>query len=510
MTAPWTLPNTFQVTGQHYWQNYHRNLMEGVTHIVDVWNPDPNASSLTGYNATTRGFQEAIGYALRNHLELRAVGGRWSWAPVAVTDGVLLNTRPLNYRFRIGPQFMDPASTKDHRKLLFVQCGTSISDLNRYLKSRQLALKTSGASNGQTIAGALSTGTHGAAFGVGAVPDYVVGMHVVTGPTQSVWLERASDVVMNKAFADRLGAAFTPDDNLFNAALVSFGSFGVVHGVMIEVDDLYYLQAWRQTLPRASVRAAMESLKFDTVPLPRSPEVPFHFQIVLNPYNQSDAYVTVMYRDAQPRVDCQSKKPAGKIGVGENALEIIGAITDAAPDIVPTALAAVIKAEYGQYAGVCGTHGDIFGDTTTQGRTFSTAMGIALTDVAKAVPIAEQAVRDHEAPALVALRYVKSSRGTLAFTCHGDRTCVLEMDGPWSARTHAAVEQAWAKISAAGIPYTFHWGKVNNLDDQRVRSMYGNRLTDWLAARRELLKSDRLLRERVFANRFLRQLNLHT
>jgi hypothetical protein len=406
---------------------------------------------------------------------------------------------------------MDPASTKDHRKLLFVQCGTSISDLNRYLKSRQLALKTSGASNGQTIAGALSTGTHGAAFGVGAVPDYVVGIHLVTNPLgKTLWLERKSDPITLDGFAKLLNAERQADDDLFNAALVSFGSFGIIHGVLIEVDDLYYLQAWRQTMPRASVRAAMEGLKFDTVPLPRSPEVPFHFQIVLNPHDQGDAYVTVMYRDKQPRVDCKPKKPTGKIGMGENALEIIGAITDAAPDVVPAALAAAIKGQYGQYEGVCGTHGDIFGDTTTQGRTFSTAMGIDLANVAQAVKIAEEAVRHHDAPTLVALRYVKSSRGTLAFTCHGTCTCVLEMDGPWSARTHAAVQKAWADLSAANIPYTFHWGKVNNLDDQRVRTMYGPKLTDWLDARRELLKSDRLLRERVFANRFLRQLNLHT
>ncbi len=209
MTAPWTLPATFEVTGEHFWQNYHRNLTEGVTHIVDVWNPDPETSSLDGYNATTRGLQEAIAFALQNHLELRAAGGRWSWAPIAVTDGVLLNTRPLNYRFRIGQPLMDPASSKDPRTLLFVQCGTSIADLNSYLKERQLSLKTSGASNGQTIAGALSTGTHGAAIDVGAVPDYVVGIHLVNSPTgKTTWLERKSDPVTGDQFGqDHLARA---------------------------------------------------------------------------------------------------------------------------------------------------------------------------------------------------------------------------------------------------------------------------------------------------------------
>jgi FAD/FMN-containing dehydrogenase len=505
MTA-WTLPATFQVTGQHFWQNYHRNLTEGVTHIVDVWNPDPSTSSLEGYKATTRGLEEAIRYARDNYLELRAVGGRWSWAPVAVTDGVLLNTRPLNYRFRLSDRVV---VNRDPRNLLFVQCGNSIADLNAYLQARQLSLKTSGASNGQTIAGALSTGTHGAALGVGAVPDYVRGIHLVTGPARSVWLERKSDPVTN-GFADLIGAEPIADDDQFNAALVSFGSFGVIHGVLLEVEPLYYLQAWRKIMPRADLHGAMQ-LDFAGVPLPRAGE-PFHFQVVLNPHQTANAYVTVMYKSPNRPADCQAPKPPGKIGFGENALEIIGAITDAVPDIVPKTVEAAISAEYGEYGGVCGTHGEIFGDTTTTGRTFSTAMGIPLDRVPEAVGIAEQAIRDHTAPALVALRYVKSSQGTLAFTRHGDCTCVLEMDGPWSARTQAACEQAWEQLSHANnpIPYTFHWGKVNNLDDQRVRAMYGNRIGTWLAARHRLIGSDPVLLSRVLANRFLRQLNLHT
>jgi hypothetical protein len=36
------------------------------------------------------------------------------------------------------------------------------------------------------------TGTHGSAIDVGSVPDFIVGMHIITGPDKHIWLERES------------------------------------------------------------------------------------------------------------------------------------------------------------------------------------------------------------------------------------------------------------------------------------------------------------------------------
>ena len=53
-----------------------------------------------------------------------------------------------------------------------------------------------GASNGQTIVGAMSTGAHGSSFDVGAVQDYIIGMHLIVGPNRHIWLERKSAPVV--------------------------------------------------------------------------------------------------------------------------------------------------------------------------------------------------------------------------------------------------------------------------------------------------------------------------
>ena len=118
------------------------------------------------------------------------------------------------------------------------------------------------------------------------------------------------------------------------------------------------------------------------------------------------------------------------------------------------------------------------------------------------------ATKAGNAPALVALRYVRASDATLAFTFHRPHTCILEIDGPRTNRVRNAYKRLWRALDQADISYTFHWGKINNLDDRRVRKMYGQpRVNAWLNARRTLLTTAKL--RSVFSNDFLRRVRLH-
>ena len=98
---------------------------------------------------------------------------------------------------------------------------------------RRKALRTSGASNGQTIAGALGTGVHGSAIGCRGHGKPSCRYPTCLTANRNMWIERASAPVMNDGFAARLGAELVRDDTLFEAALVSLGSLGIVHSVLI-------------------------------------------------------------------------------------------------------------------------------------------------------------------------------------------------------------------------------------------------------------------------------------
>lgn len=489
-------------TGRRKWKNWHENYEVRLRRLVDVWNSDPERSSVSSYKKTTTALQKLIRESRAKNERIRAFGGGWSFSGAPATDGTLINTKPLNYRFPIGSSAVSARFRGKKRNLYFVQCGTSIAELNWYLFDKKKALPTTGASNGQTIVGALSTGTHGAAIDVGAVSDYVVAMHLIVSPTRHVWLERASNpVIVGSKLPVPMGANVIRDDAIFNAALVSFGSFGIIHGVVIEVDNQYFLNAFRKKMPfNKRLRDTMEDLDFSRLDLPRRNDRPYHFQVVMNPFEpDGDAFVTTMYRDARRRPGSKLPPPPTKIGGGDDALGVIGVLTDLFGDLTPILAKGLMAVGYGEYDNHAGTPGQIFRDTTTRGKAASSAMGIPLQHVNDALDVLFDLHREIQAPVLFACRYVKSTKATLGFTCHGERTCVLEIDGPQSSKVRTMHKRSWDLLRSAGIPFTFHWGKQHDLTANRVRAAYGDERVDaWLAARRSLLRTASL--RKTFSN----------
>lgn len=492
------------------WRNWHETVSQPIRRFEVGRNGDESQSTIAQYNATASRLRDLIREATDTGVSLRAVGGGWSFTRVAATDGILLDTQRLNYRFNLGPEALAPGYDASIRPVL-LQCGISIADVNKYLARRGQALRTSGASNGQTIAGALGTGTHGGAIDVGAVQDYVVGIHIAATPDETLWLERSERRVLSDTALTALGARRINDDELFDAARVSFGSFGLVLGVVIEPDPLYFLHAFRDRVTlNPALWDAVQTMQFGGASLPGpAGRRPYHLELNHNPYESADAAMaTVMLRESQKPPGAKAPKLDGGIGKGDSLLDAIGVVTDTWDGVTPFA-ALVFKAAYQAFpkAGFAGTPGEMFKDTSTRGRSASSAMGLPLEHAQAALQLAREAVLKHQAPALVAMRFVKAGRSTLGFTMHEPVTCILEVDGAHSDRTFAAQAQTWRVLEQKGIPYTFHWGKMNDLDAVRVRARWGTaRVQQWVAARQRILPTDAA--RRVFANAFTLLLDL--
>jgi hypothetical protein len=226
------------------WINKHQNVTATVWRHYDVWNHGAEGGSPSiescrgGFNALRGILDDAQAQGRR----VRAVGRRWSLSPVAVCPDIMINTMPLNLHVVGLPASDVSTSSVDPSSLVFAQCGTSVLELSLALESRGLSLPTSGASNGQTICGAIATGTHGSARRVGAMQDYILGFHLLADNGHHYWIERASKPVVSEAFCQKLGATLRRDDRLFRAAVLSFGSFGVMHAVLFEAVPLYLLE----------------------------------------------------------------------------------------------------------------------------------------------------------------------------------------------------------------------------------------------------------------------------
>ena len=487
-------------TGQKSWENRHLTFKQPVDGLYDMWNADHD-DLIEGYNAMTAAVQDFIHSAIRDKTTVRALGAGWSWTRIAATDGRILNTKGLNQKFNISASSVSPRYTGSPQHLLFAQCGVSVQEINHFLRTKNQCLRTSGASNGQTIAGALSTGTHGAAFDFGAIPEYVVGLHLITGPDRHVWLERASYPVVANSMAERLGAELLRDDELFNAALVSFGSFGFIHGILLETDDIFLLECHRQKRAfDAPMRQLLETLDFNLpVELPYGNERPYHLQALVNPYNlKGGAFINTMYKRPYGREYQAPDISSDGFAPGDDGPAFIGGLGDVVSALVPLTVNTLLKTEYKPFSDVWGIPGEIFNNVTTHGKVLSAAFAVPLEHVNRTTDIM-LALNHTEGPfnGVFAYRFVKSSTATLGFTKFEPVSCVMEMDGMYSNGNVRFCKKVWDAMDLERIPFTSHWGKVSDLSPVRLETMYGEKLSAWKAARKRLLDAESLA---VFTN----------
>ena len=477
-------------TNLKQWTNRHDTFKQPINNLFDIVNGD-TGNLVDHYIATTAAIQTLIGKAIHEKKSLRALGGGWSFSKVATTDGWMLNTKKLNMLFpinneqNISPQY---AGRKD--QLVFAQCGNSVQELNNYLKSVNKSLKTSGASNGQTIIGAIATGTHGSAIDFGATQDFVVGLHIIISPNMHVWLERSSSPVVSDSFVQRLQTKLVRDDDLFNAALVSFGSFGFIHGVMLETEDIYLLECYRLRIPMDdALKHTMQTLDFSNAAfLPHGSERPFHFQAVVNQYDlKKGAYVMVMYKRPYTNNYQPPVVDFTRAGPGDDVPAFLGKLTDILPAFTHIAVNNLIKTQYAPYSNVLGTSGEIFTNNNIRGKILSTAMGVPIQFVNEVNELLIELNNTHGPfTGVFSYRYIKKSKAMLAFTKY-DHTCIIELDGVQSSITEKFYEVVWNELEKRNIPYTLHWGKIAKLNPEKLQRIYGADINKWIIARNKLL-----------------------
>lgn len=231
---------------------------------------------------------------------LKAMGSQWSYSDVAVDDttGYVINTMQLK-EVLSGSTAMPPiavlpfALNKDLRKksrskyFVHVEAGIKIHQLNCQLDALGLAMPTLGGNNGQSLAGVISTGTHGSDVNDVPIADAVAAIHLVGPGGQEWWIERDEG---DGSITDpgRMGELRQMDvlcrdirleynTSLFRAVLVSMGRMGVIYSCVLRAVDAFGLTQNRRVSTWTAERARL-----------RNPIAPFgtdtFVEIFLNPY----------------------------------------------------------------------------------------------------------------------------------------------------------------------------------------------------------------------------------
>ncbi|WP_300265565.1 D-arabinono-1,4-lactone oxidase [Microbacterium sp.] len=145
---------------------------------------------------TPEGVQRAVQAAIAHNLPIKAVGAGHSFTGIAVAPGVLLELDDMQ-----GVASVDLA-----RSRVTFLAGTRLHRIPRLLAPYGLAMQNLGDIDRQSIAGAISTGTHGTGVEFGGLATQVVAVTLITGEGEFLTISDTENAEMLPAVALGLGA----------------------------------------------------------------------------------------------------------------------------------------------------------------------------------------------------------------------------------------------------------------------------------------------------------------
>ncbi|MGB7981673.1 MAG: D-arabinono-1,4-lactone oxidase [Candidatus Nanopelagicales bacterium] len=177
--------------------------------------------------ATVSELRDVLAHARSAGATVRPAGSRHSFTPLCATDGIGLDLGSLRGIRRV------------EGDLVTVGAGTALHELNQLLDGIGRALANLGDIDRQTIAGAISTGTHGTGSRFAGLAAQVESFTLVT------------------AAGEELLCSSDSEPDLFHAALVGLGAFGVVTEIALRTVPAFGLH---QVVAPETLAAIMSTL----------------------------------------------------------------------------------------------------------------------------------------------------------------------------------------------------------------------------------------------------------
>ncbi|MEX0940757.1 MAG: FAD-binding protein [Candidatus Babeliales bacterium] len=166
--------------------------------------------------------KEIIKKAAVEKKTIRAIGTGHSWTDILCTDGYLLNTDHLNRVLVIDKE----------KKQIRVQAGIKLKDLIKVLANNGLALPNQPAITEQSIAGVVSTATHGSG-NTGTMADFVIKIELLAADGSIYEVSKTSHA------------------EWFSACRMTIGSLGIIYAVTLQcvplfwVSHIHYTTDWK-------------------------------------------------------------------------------------------------------------------------------------------------------------------------------------------------------------------------------------------------------------------------
>ncbi|KAF9009551.1 D-arabinono-1,4-lactone oxidase-domain-containing protein [Cyathus striatus] len=179
-----------------------------------------------------RQFQAIFQIAQLERKTVRIVGVGHSPSDIACTDGFMIRMAKYNKVLKINTD----------EKFVIAQGGITLHDLNACLERHNLAISSLGSISDQTLAGAISTATHGSGINYAVLSAHVVTLTMLLANGKIVCCTR------------------TENQDLFMASLCGLGATGIILSVQLQVESAFRLKDVQKTVPFEDVVGNLDIL----------------------------------------------------------------------------------------------------------------------------------------------------------------------------------------------------------------------------------------------------------
>ncbi|MGH2460688.1 MAG: D-arabinono-1,4-lactone oxidase, partial [Chloroflexota bacterium] len=430
-------------------------------------------------------------------VRIKAVGSGHSFTDVALTRDFLIDTHGLNRPLDLEPDLLRPGAQPE--TLFATEGGIVVRDLNEALWNAGLGLVNMGWYDGQTIAGVISTSTHGSGLAFGSLADQVVSLTVVDGAGQTYRVEPANGITDPATWAARHpDVELKSDDDWFDACRVGIGCLGVVSSLVLRVQSRYFLKEERTLSVWSQVKRDLQDggvLRANV-----------HYEVLVNPYATNGDHTCLITRRNptpeptgppidQPRRNFLVELAASIPGANDALLAVLDAYPPLTPTVIDQAMGALARDYVDRSYRVfnIGMANDVPAYGSEIG--FSLDRYLAATERILAIADQRQQVGSAYLTSPFSLRFVRAATAHLSMM-YGADTCMIEfpmLDGTFGGKE--ILEEIETELYAyGGRP---HWGLLNFLSGASglIEAMYPM-LPRWLEVFHQLSPDGR------FANAF--------
>jgi FAD/FMN-containing dehydrogenase len=172
---------------------------------------------------------EELAALVRGARKVRVMGSRHSWSDAIVTDDTLISLDEMRQILHVDKE----------KRVARVQAGIKLKELIAGLEAEGMALGNLGSISQQSIAGAISTGTHGSGIEFQCLASQVESLRLIDGEGGDRRYDRG--------------------DPHFDAVVVGLGSFGVVYELTLRVVPTFQMHAITDTAPWGDVLARLDT-----------------------------------------------------------------------------------------------------------------------------------------------------------------------------------------------------------------------------------------------------------